>query len=361
MIEMIKRNKGKMIASSIVILLPMVAGLMLWNVLPAQMPAHWSLNGTVNGWCSKYVTVFALPLVLLAGHWIGIALTGLDPRNRNQTRKAMGLIYWICPFVSVFASAMIYAQTFEVDLGWGVLWTVALGLMFVVIGNLLPKCKRNYTMGIKVKWALENDENWNATHRFGGKVWVAGGVLIMLCSFLPRTMSHYVSFALLMILAFVPVVYSYAYHRKQMKNGTAAASTPLSKGYRRIRAIVVCVILVGVGILLYSGDISMRYDDASFTIEASYWGDLTVDYASIERIEYREGGDAGARTSGFGSLRLQMGTYRNDEFDYYTRYTYTLNKPCVVLAANGRTLVVNGKTEEATRAIYDALSERMEQ
>ena len=210
---MIKRNKWKLIVSSIVILLPVVAGLIMWNSLPREMATHWSFNGSANGWSSRFFTVFAMPLFMLVGHWICIAVTALDPKNKNQTRKAMGLIFWIFPFVSLFASTMIYADAFGIDFGRNTIYTVVLGLMFVVIGNLLPKCKRNYTLGIRVKWALESDDNWNATHRFGGKVWFIGGLIVALCGFLPGAAIYYAAFTAIIILAILPVIYSYIYYR----------------------------------------------------------------------------------------------------------------------------------------------------
>ena len=352
---MIQKNKWKLILSSIVILLPAFAGLLLWNFLPQKMATHWSFNGSADGWSGRFFTVFGMPLFLLVVHWICLAVTALDPMNKNQTRKAMGLIIWVCPIISLFASTMV----FWMDAGKEVIFTVALGLMFVVIGNLMPKCKRNYTIGIKVKWTLESDANWNATHRFGGKVWVVGGLLLMLCGFLPGAAVHIATFAAIIILAFIPVIYSYRYYRKHGGSEPAVESTPM-RTYKRIRTIILCVIFLGCGILLFTGNIQVRYDDASFTIDATYYRDLTVDYAGIEQIEYREENTPGVRTGGFGSPRLQMGTYQNEEFGYYTRYTYTMCRACVVLTVDGRTLVLNGSNAERTVMIYEELMARLD-
>ena len=59
-----------------------------------------------------------------------------------------------------------------------------IGVLFMIIGNYLPKCKQNYTMGIKLPWTLDDEENWNRTHRFAGFLWVAGGVVIAINAFL---------------------------------------------------------------------------------------------------------------------------------------------------------------------------------
>ena len=355
---MIRKNKWKLIVTSIVILLPIVAGLLMWNILPQEMATHWSFNGSANGWRGKAFAVFAMPLTMLTGHWICILVTALDPKNKNQTRKAMNLLFWIFPFISVVSSAIGYSNALGVNFGIDALYPIVLGLMFIVIGNLLPKCKQNHTFGIRVKWALESDENWNATHRFGGKVWVIGGLILMLCALLPKAVLHYAVFAIIIVLAIIPSIYSYKYYRKQLKSGAIVATTPLSTPYKRIRMIVLSVVILGCAILIFTGDVRMQYDDTSFTIVASYYGDLTVDYASIEAIEYRDQNTPGTRTGGFGSPRLQMGNYHNDEYGFYTRYTYTMCKACVVLTVDGRTLVINGTNADRTEMIYSELLNR---
>ena len=211
---MIKKNKWRLLISSIIILLPVIAGLILWDRLPEKMATHWNFNAEADGWSGRPFAVFALPLIMLAVHWICVIVTAIDPKNRNQTHKAVSVIFWICPFVSLFMGAAIYAAAFGMDFGMNTVLPVFLGLIFAVIGNYLPTCKQNYTVGIKVPWALENEENWNATHRFGGKVWVIGGVLLMLCAFLPKAVMYYVFFVMVMLLSIIPIIYSYMYHRR---------------------------------------------------------------------------------------------------------------------------------------------------
>ena len=210
----IKKNKWKLLISSIVTLLPVIVGLIMWDSLPERMATHWGFNGVADGFSSRPFAVFALPLILLAVHWVCVIVTAADPKNKNQTQKAVSLVFWICPFVSLFSGAVIYAAAFGMNFSINILLPVVTGLIFVVIGNYLPKCKQNYTMGIKVAWTLENEENWNATHRFGGRVWVIGGAVLMLCAFLPQSVMYYVFFVLIMLLGIIPVIYSYVYYRR---------------------------------------------------------------------------------------------------------------------------------------------------
>ncbi len=360
---MIENNKWKLLVSSVAILLPILAGLILWNELPEQMTTHWGVDGNADGWSSRTFAVLGLPLILLALHWVCIFITSKDPKNKGQNKKMFGMVLWICPIVSIFASGITYAAAFGKEFNMNIIGLLLIGLMFVVIGNYLPKCKQNYTIGIKVKWTLANEENWNATHRFGGKVWVIGGLLLMACAFLPEALIPWVLIIALTIMAAIPVVYSYAYYKKQVAAGTAPekAIIPMGKWSKLISTVLPIGVAIMMAVLLvvcFTGNVEVQYGDTSFTLEASYWSDLTVEYAAIDSIEYRESCDAGSRINGFGSPRLSLGAFQNAEFGNYTRYSYTQSDSCVVLNVDGKILVVSGANVESTKVIYENLLTR---
>lgn len=355
--QTIEQNKWGLLMSSIVILLPIIVGLIFWNELPEQMATHWGIDGDADGWGSRVFAVFAMLIFILIMHWVCILFTFLDKKNKDQSRKALGMIFWITPMISLFANTTIYAAAFGKEFNTDVVMMFLIGLMFVVIGNYLPKCKQNYTLGIKVKWALENEENWNATHRFGGKVWVIGGLLMMAGTFLPENYGLFIMIAAMMVLAMVPVVYSYMYHKRQCKEGTAVI-IPMNVTHKRISQIIVVSALLLVAVTMFTGNISYELDEESFTIKASYWSNMTVDYDKITGIEYREEDEPGNRTSGFGSARLLMGSFQNAEFGFYTRYSYTMCDSCIVLEMGDDILVINGKNEEKTKQIYEELCQK---
>lgn len=214
---MLKKNKWKLLISSIVILLPMVFGLITWNKLPEKMATHWGADGMANGWSNRSVAVFIIPLFLLLIHWFCILCTLNDSKNKNQSKKVFGMVLWICPIISLVVNGIIYATSFGKAIDINLVVYLLVGLLFVIIGNYLPKCKQNYTIGIRVKWALESEENWNATHRFAGKIWVIGGVLMMVCGFLSEEISNYVFAVLVTVLIILSLGYSYYYFK--MKQG----------------------------------------------------------------------------------------------------------------------------------------------
>lgn len=214
---MIKNNKGKLLLTSLVILIPMLVGLLLWNRFPDSIATHWNVSGEVDGWGSKAFAVFFLPLFLLVTHWFCVIVTAADPKHKDIDGKMLSLVLWICPIMSLLICSIIYATALGYELSVAFWTPLLIGALFVFIGNYLPKCKRNYTVGIKVSWALEDDANWNATHRFAGKVWVIGGIVIMLTAFLSTI---WLFAAMILVMVFLPVIYSYLYYKKS-KRGTA--------------------------------------------------------------------------------------------------------------------------------------------
>ncbi len=214
---MIKRNKGTLILTSIVMLIPMLIGLLLWNRLPEQIPSHWNINGEIDGWSSKAFAVFFFPSLLLAIHWICVFASCADPKSKNYHPKMIALVLWICPVLGLVLNSLIYAAALGYQVNVEIIMPLLVGLMFIIVGNLLPKCRQSYTMGIKLPWTLRNEENWNKTHRFGGKVWAIGGVVIMATAFVG---CFWVLIGVMVVMVAAPTIYSYLLYRKQ-KKGTA--------------------------------------------------------------------------------------------------------------------------------------------
>lgn len=211
---MFRKNKGRILLTTAVTLVPILVGLALWGVLPERVPTHWNAAGEMDGWSSKAFAVFAIPGIIAGLHLFCVAATCLDPRGRDQTGKVVGLVLWICPVISLLCAALTYTAALGVELRVWMVVPAVLGVLFIALGNYLPKCRRNYTIGIKVPWALDSEENWNATHRFAGKVWVVGGILVMFSALLPVKAGSWVILASALLMGALPVGYSYLYYRK---------------------------------------------------------------------------------------------------------------------------------------------------
>ena len=334
--KILTEHKGELVLSSLVTLLPALAG---WQMA-------WEAAA------------------FLLGHWLVLLVVFSDRRNRDrQSKKAIRLIFWIMPAVSLLTGGVTAllqrgvqsASTLSTAMAMG------FGLLFIVLGNYMPKFRQNSFMGIRVKWTLESEANWNATHRMGGKVWVAGGFACLAGAMLPVKAMGAVFPVVLVTVALAPIVYSYYYSKTQpAAEKTVSAPLPLWQK-RAARLIVAAVAVIAVWVFL-AGSAKIVYEDASFTVEASGWQDLTLSYSDIAAVDYlpaEEVPEGGIRTYGLGNLRVSFGHFSNEAYGDYIRYTYDSCRDCVRLTtAGGRTVLLNGPDQPATRAIFDQLKAR---
>ena len=191
----------------------MFAGLIMWNKLPERIPTHWNFSGEIDGWSSKPFAIFFLPLFMLAMHLICTVATSMDPKNEGVNSKVFTLVLWICPILSVLCMTSAYVAGFGKDVNIGLFAPLIMGIVFLFIGNYLPKCKQNYTIGIKIPWTLDDEDNWNKTHRFAGFVWTVCSFVVMSGAFFKKAVV-FTTFIPIAVMVFAPMIYSYIYYRK---------------------------------------------------------------------------------------------------------------------------------------------------
>ncbi|ETE08986.1 SdpI family protein [Streptococcus pseudopneumoniae] len=204
----IKINKKLLLFTSILILLSSLVGCVFWYQLPEKMPTHFNLLGQADGYNHKVFAIFGLPALMLLMHWLLLFLMIKDPKSSNISSKIQVLIYWIIPFVSCLSMISIYGESLGYSMMSGLLAQIFMGVLMIVIGNYLPKTHRNYIIGIRLPWTLESDKNWRKTHRLAGKIWVLGGLLLFLNSFV-QLYVYWVFFLTLFFAVIIPSVYSY--------------------------------------------------------------------------------------------------------------------------------------------------------
>ena len=208
-----KMNKKLLLLTSIVILLPMIWGLIIWKQLPNQIPIHFNLAGQANNYQSKPLAVFGLPLFLLLMHLFVIFVTARDSKNQTMNEKMGKVIYWLTPIASLGVFYLIYSKALGSTTNPSIFASALLGLIFVMMGNYMPKLKVNHTVGIRLPWTLQSEDNWHKTHRLAGKLWVFGGLILLLEAGLQFAIP-YVMGIVIPAIVFIPVVYSYQLSRE---------------------------------------------------------------------------------------------------------------------------------------------------
>ena len=205
-----KINKTLLAITTVLILLPMVIGLIFWEQLPAEIATHWGNDNQPNGWSSKPMAVFGIPAVIAALHVFCLIVTYADPKKSNIGKKAIGIVYWILPATSLLVMGSTYAYALGMKVNIGMICCLLMGIIFIALGNYLPKAKLNYTFGYKIPWTLNSEENWNKTHRLAGWLMVICGFAFIVNAFI---LSEWV-LGFCIAAAIVPMIYSYVLYKK---------------------------------------------------------------------------------------------------------------------------------------------------
>ena len=194
------------------------AGFLLWNQFPEQMASHWNIQDQVDGYISRFWGVFMMPLMTLGIFLLFLVIPAIDPLKANiaRFREAFNL------FIVLFAAFMLYIH--GLTLAWNLGYTSfkmstsllpAIGLLFILIGFILRKAKRNFFIGIRTPWTLSSDYVWDKTHQIGAMLFMASGVLALVGGIFGGMMAFWFLFVPLIGSTIFLLAYSYVLYQRE--------------------------------------------------------------------------------------------------------------------------------------------------
>lgn len=202
----IKFKKESVISVIISILLFALVNLLFYKKMPETLPTHWGFNNKIDGYSSKFTTLITTPLLLIFFNIFSCFMLDNDPKNKDKNNFVITIGKATIPLVMLitFVISVFYGLGKKINVM--VIISIFVGFLLILIGNYLPKTKRNYTVGIKLPWTLNSDENWNKTHRLAGYFFILGGIIFL---FTPFIGNEYLIFLTFMIIGIVPAIYSF--------------------------------------------------------------------------------------------------------------------------------------------------------
>lgn len=213
---------GQVRKSEIIVLflvaLSFIAGIFIYSRMPEQMASHWNSSGQVDGYMSRFWGVFLLPIIFLVMAVLFIIIPRIDPLKSNiqQFRKYFdGFIILIFLFFLYIYGLTIY-WNLENNFNMTAFMIPAMAVLLYYCGILINSSKRNWSIGIKTPWTMSSDVVWDKTHRIGGKLFKASGVICLLGLIWPCCAMWFVLAPILLSTIFV-FVYSYLEFKKLNK------------------------------------------------------------------------------------------------------------------------------------------------
>jgi uncharacterized membrane protein len=207
-----KENKLLLI-TTIVCLLPLILSVVLYDKLPEEVAVHFNSAGVADNYMPKEVAAFGLPFLMAVINFFTHFVMNTDPKKMNASSALIYMGKWAVPVLSV----ILIPVTLFIALGYKIPVVVIsqgiVGVIFVAFGNYLPKCKQNYTVGIKLPWTLNSEENWNKTHHMAGYIWMLGGISIIISSCIDLS-SIPLILIIVLFMTIVPIIYSYWLYKK---------------------------------------------------------------------------------------------------------------------------------------------------
>lgn len=194
----------------VLLFIPIVIGLFVYSEMPDMMPTHFDFNNEPDSYSSKEFALFGLPLLMIGIYLFTYFIVNADPRRKYQNDKILNVTFLTIPVISILVTLLTISSSRGNTPDIGLWINVLISIIFIFLGNYLPKTKRNYTVGIKIPWTLHSDKVWEKTHRFGGKVFVIGGFIALIMSFI----SSKIVFGIYLLVAFIPMIYSYKVYKE---------------------------------------------------------------------------------------------------------------------------------------------------
>ena len=183
--------QSKRLFSWALILSPLLVTLIMLPILPNEIPMHFGFDGTITRYGSKYEMLILPAIAIVSGlFWILVEKIVIKQDKEKGVRNAK-VLYWCSVVFTLFFLVLTIQiayigyndiQNINDEIDVLRIMTVCFGIIFIVIGNLLPKCKQNIIVGIRTKWTLSCETSWYKTHRLGGKVMLFYGIVIILLS-----------------------------------------------------------------------------------------------------------------------------------------------------------------------------------
>jgi uncharacterized membrane protein len=204
------------------------AAAFMWSSAPAQIPVHWNGSGQIDRYGGRFEGLLLLPLMALGLYLLLRFLPMLDPGRANYAR--FGGAYATIRIGILTLLALIYTVVLvSITRGPVNMSSVApflLGGLFLLIGSVMGKLRPNWFVGVRTPWTLSSKTSWVRTHRLGGWLFMAQGLIFIVCGVLGFGKLGPTVIGSMLVIVVVLMAYSYIVWRDDPEKQAPAGTQP---------------------------------------------------------------------------------------------------------------------------------------
>lgn len=220
-------------------IIPLIITSVALQFLPSSVPMHYNFSGEIDRWGSKYeelifpiiILIMTLFWHLLIAHYEKKATGTTSDKERAEALSnakllkivaiSMAVMFFVMQCFSLYGSyteAMTNATHASVDIGK--VSCILMGILFIVLGNFMPKAKKNHTVGVRITWSMYNDITWMKSNRFGAVALIIAGLLTIVTTvFADSVTATFLLLGYVLAATVITLVYSYLVYVEEVKKG----------------------------------------------------------------------------------------------------------------------------------------------
>lgn len=201
-----------------IILLSFIVGIYFYPLMPDKIASHWNIQGQVNGYMPKFWGLFLMSFISIGLFLLFVLIPKIDPLKANIEKFRR----YFDRFILVLFAFLFYLYLLTIFWNVGIRFNItqflapAFGILFYYCGVLIENAKRNWFIGIRTPWTLSNDKVWEKTHKIGGKLFKAVGIIAFLGIFFPNYALFFILLPVILVSIYT-VIYSYFEYRKEIR------------------------------------------------------------------------------------------------------------------------------------------------
>lgn len=184
-----------------------------YSSLSPEIAIHWT-NGEVTRTAPKLLGVILIPSIMIMIYWMFSLLFKTDPKKKNVNNRIKNIVISTVLLLLFSIHVAVLAVGLGYDLNMNIVAGLIIGTITMILGNIMPQAKKNFTFGLRTPWTLSNEKVWAISNRFTGRIFFLAGFLIILSVIVIPEYNVVFTVSLVLLVALVGTIHSFLVYKR---------------------------------------------------------------------------------------------------------------------------------------------------